>query len=194
MDGWNFADAIIGALKNPTRASIFYQLIRRYEASATEIARELGVDVDVVYYHLKLLRKAGIVSKPKTVVKGNYIEKYYSVRSDFKERLIESMKQLITKEKEMSTEEFRQIVIALFSVVQSILSSSIRELKEADAEVLDSIRKGDYIESKIIFCNRDRYIELLNRLRESTRDRVLDTFDPVKKGYVILLIAIPEID
>jgi len=194
METSKFVDAIIQSLKNPTRASIFYQLVRKHEATATEIARDLGIDVDVVYYHLKLLRKMELVSKPRVVVKGNYIEKYYSIRSDFKDKLLESMKLLITKEKELSVEEFREMVIALFSVVQSILSGSIRRLKEVDEGILSRIKDEDSIESKIIFCNRERYLELLGRLREITRGGVLDTFDPAKKDYVILVIAIPKID
>ncbi|MCS7366201.1 MAG: helix-turn-helix domain-containing protein [archaeon GB-1867-035] len=194
METSEFVEAIIQSLKNPTRASIFYQLVKKHEATATEIARDLGIDVDVVYYHLKLLRRMKLVSKPRIVVKGNYVEKYYSIRSDFKEKLLESMKLLITREKELGVEEFREMVIALFSVVQSILSGSIRRLREADEGTLSKIRDEDSVESKIIFCNRERYVELLGKLREITRGGVLDTFDPAKKDYVILVIAIPKID
>jgi DNA-binding transcriptional ArsR family regulator len=189
-----FVDSLIMILKNPTRASIFYQLIKKYEASATEIAKEIDVDVDIVYYHLKILRKIGIISDPKVIVKGNYVEKYYSVRPDFKEKLLGSVKQLLTREKEMDIEEFREMVIALLSVIQSILSNSIRELREADTKLLDVIREKNYLESKIIFCNRDRYIELLRKLRESVKEGVLETFDPVKKEYVIVVIGIPKIN
>ena len=194
METSEFVEAIIQSLKNPTRASIFYQLVKKHEATATEIARDLGIDVDVVYYHLKLLRRMKLVSKPRIVVKGNYVEKYYSIRSDFKEKLLESMKLLITREKELGVEEFREMVIALFSVVQSILSGSIRRLREADEGTLSKIRDEDSVESKIIFCNRERYVELLGKLRKITRGGVLDTFDPAKKDYVILVIAIPKID
>ena len=120
-----FVDGLIQSLKNPTRASIFYLLARRSESTATEISKDLGVDVDVVYYHLKLLRRAGLVSEPRVVVKRNFVEKFYSIHPNLKEKLLRSMRELAEKEKELSTEEFRKIAIALLSVVQSILAASI---------------------------------------------------------------------
>ena len=193
MSQGDFADVIIDALKNPTRASIFYQLVRKYEASATEISRELGIDVDVVYYHLKLLREKGVLSDPRVVVKGNYIEKYYSLRRDFKEKLIDSIKQLVMREEEMDVEDYRRIVIALLSVVQSIISSSIKKIKDADPDTLNNIKEEGYLETKIVFCNKETYEEILKKLREDIGKGVLETFDPVKKDYVMLMVAIPKI-
>lgn len=187
-----FVENLIQSLKNPTRASIFYQLARKPESTATEISSQLGEDVDVIYYHLKLLRKAGLVSKPRIVIKGNYVEKYYSIRNDFKEKFLRSITQLVEKEKALSAEEFRNMVIALFSVVQSILASSIRILKKAKPEIIDKIRKEDSIESKIILCPKERYDQLLSNLREATIGDVLDTFDPITKEYAIAIIAIPK--
>jgi len=194
MEKENFAEALIQSLKNPTRAAIFYQLVRKPESTATEIAKTLGMDVDVVYYHLKFLRKIGLISEPRVIVRGNYVEKYYSLRRDFKEKLLESIKQLVDKEKEMNVEEFREMVIALFSVVQSIISGSIKKLKRTTVEVLSKIREEDIIESKIIFCSHKKYNELLNRLRNAVKNEVLETFDPTEKEYTIIIIAIPKLE
>ena len=188
-----FVDGLIQSLKNPTRASIFYLLARRSESTATEISKDLGVDVDVVYYHLKLLRRAGLVSEPRVVVKRNFVEKFYSIHPNLKEKLLRSMRELAEKEKELSTEEFRKIAIALLSVVQSILAASIRRLKRVSSEVIDEIREEESLESKIILCSKERYEQLLNKLREVARGDVLDTFDPIAKDYVIAIVAIPKL-
>ncbi|RLE64884.1 MAG: hypothetical protein DRJ38_04650, partial [Thermoprotei archaeon] len=170
------------------------QLVRKREATATEIAKELNIDVDVVYYHLKILRKSNLLSEPRIVVRGNYIEKYYSIRSDFKEKLLDSIKQLAERERKLSIGEYREIVIALLSVVQSIISGSIRKLKEVDEKIIEDIKARDSIESKIIFCNREKYDELLGKLREITHSSMLDSFDPVEKENVVIIVCIPKID
>ncbi len=188
-----FVENLIQALKNPTRASIFYQLAKKPESTATEISRNLGENADVVYYHLKLLGKAGLISEPRVVVRGNYLEKYYSLRRDFKDKLLQSIEQLTAKEKELSVEEFREMVITLFTVVQSILTNSIKRLKKADSRIIEKIRKEDSIESKIIFCTKKRYNQMLSTLREASRSTVLETFDPIEKEYVITVIAIPKL-
>jgi len=182
----NFVENLIDTLKNPTRASIFFQLAKKPESTATEISKNLGEDVDVVYYHLKLLRKAGLISKPRVVIKGNYLEKYYSIRSDFKEKLMRSIEKLVVKEKELSPEEFRKMLIALLTVIQSILASSIKRIEKIDQKIINKMKEEDNIESKIIFCTKERYVQLLSKLREIARGDILDTFNPIEKEYVIL--------
>lgn len=193
IDEEKFVDDLIQSLKNPTRASIFYLLARRAESTATEISKDLGVDVDVVYYHLKLLRKAGLVSEPRVVVRRNFVEKFYSIRPDLKEKLSRSIRKLAEKEEKLSTEEFRKIALALLSVVQSILTASIRRLKRVDPRVINRIREEDSLESKIILCSKERYEQLLSKLRGAVRGDVLDTFDSIAKDYVIAIIAIPKL-
>ena len=190
----NFVENLIDTLKNPTRASIFFQLAKKPESTATEISKNLGEDVDVVYYHLKLLRKAGLISKPRVVVKGNYLEKYYSIRSDFKEKLMRSIEKLVVKEKELSPEEFRKMLIALLTVIQSILASSIKRIEKIDQKIINKMKEEDNIESKIIFCTKERYVQLLSKLREIARGDILDTFNPIEKEYVILIVAIPKLN
>ncbi len=190
----NFVETLIDTLKNPTRASIFFQLAKKPESTATEISKNLGEDVDVVYYHLKLLRKAGLISKPRVVIKGNYLEKYYSIRSDFKEKLMRSIEKLVVKEKELSPEEFRKMLIAFLTVIQSILASSIKRIEKIDQKIINKMKEEDNIESKIIFCTKERYVQLLSKLREIARGDILDTFNPIEKEYVILIVAVPKLN
>lgn len=188
-----FVDNLIQTIKNPTRALIFYQLARKPDSSATEIAKDLGEDVDVVYYHLKLLKKAGLISKPRVVVCGNYVCKYYSLRPGFKEKFQQSLGQYKEKWKELSLDEFREMLIARFTVFQSILASSVRKLEKVDSKTIEKIRDAKNIQSKIIFCSKERYNELLSRLGELAKNKFSETFDPVAKEYVIAIMAIPKL-
>lgn len=187
-----FVDDLIQTLRNPTRASIFYQLARKPESTATEISKNLGEHVDVVYYHLKLLKKAGLVSKPRVEVCGNYICKYYSIRPDFKERFLQSSRRYKARWKELSTDEMREMLIARLTVIQSIIASSIKRLEKIDVEVIEKMRDERNIESQIVFCSKERYDELLGKLKNVSKSSVMETFDPIEKEYVVAIAAIPK--
>ena len=55
------ADAVFGALADPTRRRLLTLLDERGEASATELARELPVTRQAVVKHLGALAEAGLV-------------------------------------------------------------------------------------------------------------------------------------
>ena len=189
-----FADSLIRTLRNPIRASIFYRLIQKQESTATEISRDLGEHVDVIYYHLKLLRKAGIISDPRVVPQKTYVEKYYSLRPDFKEKFMQSIGSFKARKKELSSEEFREMQIALLTVIQSIIASSMKRLKKVDSNVIDKMKSEKNIESRIVFCSKERYDQLLGKLREVAKSGVSEMFDPIPKERVIALIAMPKLN
>ncbi|HEX2234145.1 MAG TPA: metalloregulator ArsR/SmtB family transcription factor [Thermoleophilaceae bacterium] len=56
------ADAVFGALSDPTRRRLLSLLDDRGEASATELARDLPVSRQAVVKHLGALAGAGLVS------------------------------------------------------------------------------------------------------------------------------------
>ena len=56
------ADAVFGALSDPTRRRLLSLLDERGEASATELARELPVSRQAVVKHLGALGGAGLVA------------------------------------------------------------------------------------------------------------------------------------
>jgi len=107
----SYAEAYVRTMKNSTRAAIFDQLYRKSELTATEIAKNLGKDVDVVYYHMKFLKKIGLVSEPRVEVRDNYIEKYYSLAPATKQRFARGESEKVTREiGEMEPEEFRHML------------------------------------------------------------------------------------
>jgi DNA-binding transcriptional ArsR family regulator len=56
------ADAVFGALRDPTRRQLLSLLDDRGEASATELARDLPVSRQAVVKHLGALAGAGLVA------------------------------------------------------------------------------------------------------------------------------------
>ena len=190
----SYAEAYVKTMKNSTRAAIFDQLYRKSELTATEIAKNLGKDVDVVYYHMKFLKKIGIVSEPRVEVRDNYIEKYYSLSPEAKQRFARGESEKVTREiGEMKPEEFRQIFMAGFALIQSATAGAANQIKQVDASVIAELKKKRSITVRIIHCNKERYYELLKTLTEVGRAPT-EVANNGELDYMIAFWAMPKLD
>jgi DNA-binding transcriptional ArsR family regulator len=68
-------------LEDRTRRNIL-QLLREEELTVKEIAKRLEVTPQNVYYHLKRMTDAGLVSEVKEKWSGHLIESYYTATAD----------------------------------------------------------------------------------------------------------------
>lgn len=192
-NGEELTEIYIKTLKNPTRSSIFYQLTRKPEMTATEISRALGEDVDVVYYHMKFLKKLDLVSEPRVQVRGNYLEKYYSLTPKVRKSLAEADRKATNKMKEMAPEEFRQVLLTAFALIKSAVVSSANSIEKADAKVINGLNKKRNFSIEINYCTKERYYELLKDLKKIEKPPD-EKNDYAERGYTIALLAMPNLN
>jgi DNA-binding transcriptional ArsR family regulator len=192
--GEKIAEAYVETMKNVTRAAIFNQLYRKPELTATEISRILGEDVDVVYYHMKFLRKVGLVSEPRVEVRGNYIEKYYSLTAEARQSIAgelgTSERKVLDK---MGPEEFRQVLMAAFALHQSVTVGAANQIKRADVDLIADLKKKRNITVQFIPCTKERYYELLKDLKEIARAPG-EVANHEELSYTIAFWAMPKLD
>ena len=189
----SYAEAYVKTMKNLTRAAIFDQLYRKSELTATEIAKNLGKDVDVVYYHMKFLKKLGIVSEPRVEVRDNYIEKYYSLAPEVKQSFARGESEKVTREiGEMKPEEFRHMLMAGFALIQSTTAGAANQIKQVDESVIAELKKKRSATIRIIRCNKERYYELLKTLIEVGRAPT-EVADHGELDYMIAFWAMPKL-
>lgn len=190
----SYAEAYVKTMKNSTRAAIFDQLYRKSELTATEIAKNLGKDVDVVYYHMKFLKKLGLVSEPRVEVRDNYIEKYYSLAPEAKQNFARGESEKVTREiGEMKTEEFRHMLMAGFALIQSATAGAASQIKQVDESVIAELKKKRNVTIRIIRCNKERYYDLLKTLTEVGRAPT-EVADHGELDYVIAFWAMPKLE
>ena len=190
----SYAEAYVRTMKNSTRAAIFDQLYRKSELTATEIARNLGKDVDVVYYHMKFLKKLGLVSEPRVEVRDNYIEKYYSLAPEAKQNLGRGESEKLTRKiEEMEPEEFRQLLMGAFALIQSATAGAANQIKQVDESVITELKKKRSATIRIIRCNKERYYELLKTLTEVGRAPG-EVANHGELDYMIAFWAMPKLD
>jgi DNA-binding transcriptional ArsR family regulator len=190
----SYAEAYVKTMKNSTRAAIFDQLYRKSELTATEIAKNLGKDVDVVYYHMKFLKKLGLVSEPRVEVRDNYIEKYYSLAPEAKQNLARGENEKVTRKiDEMEPEEFRQLLMAAFALIQSATAGAASQIRQVDESVITELKKKRSAMVQIIRCNKERYYELLKTLTEVGR-APSEVANHGELDYMIAFWAMPKLD
>jgi len=193
--GEEIAEAYMETMKNATRATIFAQLYRKTELTATEISKILGEDVDVVYYHMKFLRKMGLVSEPRVEVRGNYLEKYYSLTAEAKHSIAGG--ELGTHERKVldktEPEEFRQMLMTAFALIQSLTAGAANQIKRADRDVIANLKKERNMTIQFIPCAKERYYELLKNLKEIAR-APCEVANHCELDYMIAFWAMPKLD
>src|SRR5579864_9057214 len=62
MDDWYELKTILKALAGVARTTIVYHLVRKPEVTVTDLADLLGISQPLVSWHLRKLRRAGIIS------------------------------------------------------------------------------------------------------------------------------------
>jgi len=187
------ADAYVEAFKNTTRAMIIFQLFRKPEMTATEISRALDEDVDVVYYHMKSLKTLGIVSEPRVEVRGNYLEKYYSLTPEVRKRFAEVDKRANQKWQEMAPEEYRQVLLTASALVKSAVVGSANQIEKADTSVIDKLSKKGNFSIRVFYCTKEQYYEFLDYLKTISKSPD-EKNESAERDYVIAILAMPKLD
>lgn len=72
----------LDALAEPTRANLLLEIGAAGEMTATQLARRLGLSVNNVYHHIRVLNKMGVLAEPRVVPGPSYVEKYYKVKPE----------------------------------------------------------------------------------------------------------------
>lgn len=188
-----FIDDLLATLKHPLRGAILYQLLKG-KTTASQMAQNLGEKPDRIYYHLKILKKNGFIGEPEVKVRKNYIEKYYELHSQFRENLISSAKEIVSKEEEMTPEEYKGFMLSFLSMAISLLQGYKKRLENIPAEKIEEIKKKDNFEVKSIFFDDDPYVTWLQEVRALSHGSLLDMFTKGAQGNLGLLIGLPDID
>jgi DNA-binding PadR family transcriptional regulator len=163
--------------------------------TATEISKILGEDVDVVYYHLKFLKKFGLVSEPRVEVRGGYIEKYYSLTPEIRKEFARAHESEAITEKveEMGPEEFRRLLMTGLALIQSVTAGAANQIKRVDKDVIADLKKKRDFTIQVIYCTRERYYKLLKNLKEIA-EIPSEASNRVELGYTIAFWAMPKLE
>lgn len=128
----------IEALSDPSRGAILLELGRAGELTATQLAQRLGLSVNNVYHHMRVLMKLGLLEPPRIVPGKTYIEKYYRVRRE----LVMSARDPWWVERaaqSLTPQERKSLLISVFLRAAQLLRQAAQRYERMDAEAFDNL-------------------------------------------------------
>jgi DNA-binding transcriptional ArsR family regulator len=149
---------------NPMRSAILYELTRRGECSATDLAKILDQKVNNIYYHLRILENDSILNPPRSVVKRNYVEKYYSLDEKFMSVNVDKQ-EWKRSQQQLSPEQRRQIAITTLNLIISILRWRVEDYKRMSSEEIDQLWKKEWV--TLSTFTQEQYEDLVKRLEKT---------------------------
>jgi len=161
----SFLDRLMRAFANPVRSALLYELTRRGECSATDFAEILDQKVSNIYYHLRILEDDSILNPPRTVVKRNYVEKYYSLNEKFLVSVNVDKQEWKRSQQELPPEERKQIAITGLNLIISILRWRVEDYKRMRSEEIDELWRKEWV--TLSTFTQEQYETLVNRLEKT---------------------------
>jgi len=187
------ARALLGqyleALTDPTRASILFELEGAGELTATQIARRLGLTVNNVYHHIRVLNRLGVLAEPRVVPGPSYVEKYYRVQGALTEPLDPTWYDEASRERTMAQQQLQWCAFCAH-LGQVFLQAAQRYAALAPEEWEKTVL-GDWagMLSRRDLA-RDRYLGDLEKIRAVVNQPGPEAPD---RGNIMIVAALPEL-
>jgi predicted transcriptional regulator len=189
-------DKLMQIFANPTRSAILYELTRYEECSATDLAKILNQKVNNIYYHLRILENDGIVNSPRSVVKLNYVEKYYSLSQKFLASVNVDKFTWKQSQKKLPIEQRRDIAITALNLITSILRWRTEEYKQMSKEQMDKLWSKEEEWVTLSTFTQEQYEVLVKRL-EKTWLETMKEFGEIhskqEKPFTVIIAALSEL-
>jgi DNA-binding transcriptional ArsR family regulator len=184
-------DRLMRTYASPARSAILYELTRRGECSATDLAEILGQKVNNIYYHLRILEDDGIIAPPRSVVKRNYVEKYYSLNEKFLLSLNVDKKEWKRSQKDLPPEERRQIAMTGLNLIISILRWRVEDYKRMTREEIDELWQKEWV--TLSTFTQEQYETLVSRLEKTWLEAIKEFHHAHSKGakpFTVVMAAL----
>src|SRR5215467_14870572 len=135
---------IVG-LSDATRGAILTELKHSGELTATQLARRLGLTVNNVYHHMRVLTKLGVVERSRVVPGPTYVEKYYRLQPELREVVTRDPDWLDRTQATMTPAERQQLMIGMCLNMAQLLQRAARRYEQMDAEEFDQMARGQQL-------------------------------------------------
>jgi DNA-binding transcriptional ArsR family regulator len=122
------------AITDPTRGRILLELDHGGELTATQLARRLGLGVNNVYHHMRILLGLGVVDPPRRVPGDTFVEKYYCINPELQAALRLDPAWYTEAQQTMTAEEKQALTVGVCLTMANLLRQTAREYQEMDAE------------------------------------------------------------
>ena len=191
-------EILLSSMQNPTKMSVILLLADNRKMTVTQMSKFIKVSRANLYHFVSELVKDSLLSKPESVVKGNYVEKYYSINEQTWKKISgEGQEKRISA---FSPEEMRSLLRSFFlsmSLYFRFYAERTERASKADLEkVLEEVKNHNIMlsyskmgddEYRFVMTElkkiRKNFDEIAKHERES---------DITKHGNRLIIASIPS--
>ena len=137
-------EALANAYRNPTKFSIIVLLAEHGKMTVTQMSKYVKVSRPNLYHYVSQLVDDGILNIPESVVKKNYVEKYYSLNEELiNEGSNEKWDEFITNKSPGEVRELLSSVLMGYSMILSMAAENIAHSSDSViAKLVNKLKKG----------------------------------------------------
>jgi predicted transcriptional regulator len=186
---------LLNTLENPTKLSVLMLLTRHPKMTVTQMSKFIGVSKANLYHFVGQMMKDGLLSKPETFVKKNYIEKYYRLDEKFFQALDPSEQR--KKLKAAGPEELKTILQSTLVSLGLDFRLMAEEIARADDKALRQIARSvaeERITLSYSILSDKTYSRILAELKRvnKTMAEVEAHEKPSLQGNRVIVVALPR--
>jgi DNA-binding transcriptional ArsR family regulator len=190
-------NSLFRAMQNPTKLSIILLLLEHGKMTVTQMAKYIDVSRANLYHFVQELQSERILTEPESIVRGNYVEKYY--RLNFP--MIYAGSELQARIMEANPEELRSLMSSFLLSLSLQFRLYAEQVSKASTEelvnLLDIIKNKKMILTFYLLSD-EKYeyivseaIKILEHANERFRDAAERAITDLSASKLILA-ALPN--
>ncbi len=185
---------LLNTLGNPTKLSIVFLLSHHDKMTVTQMAKHVGVGKANLYHFVSQMVKDGLLSKPESLVKRNYVEKYYRLDEDFFDSIDSSVQRKRLKSAPLG--ELKSILQSTLASIGLDFRLMAEEIARADDRMLQEIARivaDERITLSYSILRDKAYEYVLGELRRVNKT-VMEKWGKEKlslKGNRVIIVGLP---
>jgi DNA-binding transcriptional ArsR family regulator len=193
----DIVNSLFQAMQNPTKLSIILLLLQHGRMTVTQMAKHINVSRANLYHFVQELQNEGILTKPESIVRGNYVEKYYKLNSPI-DYAGSEIQDRIT---EANPEEMRNLTSSFLLSLSLQLRLYAEQVSKASTEellnLLDVI-KNERMLLTFYLLSDEKYEYIVSEIKKILEDANKSFRDGEKKMITdqnasrLILVALPN--
>ena len=189
-------EILLNTLENPTKLGILMLLTHHPKMTVTQMSKFIGVSKANLYHFVGQMVKDGILSKRETIVKKNYVEKYYRLDEKFFRALDPAQQR--ERLKAARPEELKAILQSTLVSLGLDFRLMAEEIATADDKSLKQIAKSvaeEQITLSYSILSDKTYDHILTELKKINRtiSEVERREKSSLRGNRVIIVGLPRL-
>jgi predicted transcriptional regulator len=190
-------NTLLDTLGNPTKLGVLMLLSHTDKMTVTQMSKQMKVTKANLYHFVSQMVRDGLLSKPESQVKKNYVEKYYRVDPRFFAAVDTAEQKKRTKA--ATPAELKRILQSALISIGLDFRILAEEISNADNKVLSRLATfvaEDKVTLAYSIVHDKTYESILPELRRISKsmEEIEKGQEPALRGNRVIVIGLPRLE